>query len=341
MDTKAKKVFISYSWDNPEHQKWVLKLATDLRSKYGIDVILDQFELSAGKDLTYFMERSIEVSDKVLIILTPNYKLKAENREKGVGYETSIISQEIFESLITTVKFIPILRSGTRKSASPKHLSSKVDHDMRDDDHYIQQVFELSRVINELPLIEKPKLGNVPDYKSDLIDPIIEIGTSMIDEATINTELDILIGSPEGLLLFRNETKNLNATLKSKIELYREAIPLPFSFESNDRDISIIHCLGYSVSFYWRSSYSNSATGSFIEVKHWIGFVRANSNHFYFDHEKPKEVKRFKFEFDLNYEKKVAWKESNDRTTTERIIQEAFLFIIDRIKIDKSKNFRK
>ncbi|MDP1069474.1 toll/interleukin-1 receptor domain-containing protein, partial [Klebsiella pneumoniae] len=79
----------------------------------GIDVILDQFELSAGKDLTHFMESSLEKADKVLVILNPNYKQKAENRKSGVGYETSMISQEIFESPISKVKFIPILRIGS------------------------------------------------------------------------------------------------------------------------------------------------------------------------------------------------------------------------------------
>ncbi|WP_051929381.1 toll/interleukin-1 receptor domain-containing protein [Flavobacterium sp. 83] len=125
MTENRRKVFISYSWDNSEHQEWVLSLAKDLMNKFGIQVILDQFELSAGKDLTYFMESSIENADKVLIILTPNYKIKAEDRKSGVGYETSMITQEIFESSITKIKFIPILRVGDSKSSSPKFLKSK------------------------------------------------------------------------------------------------------------------------------------------------------------------------------------------------------------------------
>ena len=112
MEQNRKTVFISYSWDNTEHQEWVLQLAKDLMTKFGIDVILDQFELSAGKDLTYFMESAIEKADKVLVILTPKYKVKAENRESGVGYETSMITQELFESPISKVKFIPVLRVG-------------------------------------------------------------------------------------------------------------------------------------------------------------------------------------------------------------------------------------
>jgi len=34
------KLFVSYSWTNPDHEAWVLKLATDLRQS-GVDVVLD------------------------------------------------------------------------------------------------------------------------------------------------------------------------------------------------------------------------------------------------------------------------------------------------------------
>ena len=45
-------IFISYSWDSEVHKEWILKLADDLIKDYGADVILDQYELNAGKDLT-------------------------------------------------------------------------------------------------------------------------------------------------------------------------------------------------------------------------------------------------------------------------------------------------
>ena len=103
-------VFISYSWDSPEHQEWVLKLATDLIKIYGINVLLDQFELSAGRELTMFMESSVEKADKVLVIMTPKYQQKADKREGGVGYEYSMISQGLFATQTDNNKFIPILR---------------------------------------------------------------------------------------------------------------------------------------------------------------------------------------------------------------------------------------
>ena len=82
-------VFISYSHDNAEHTEWILSLSKDLLEN-GVDVILDQYELSAGKEMTFFMERAV-LADKILIILTPEYNSKATNRKGGVGFELSLI----------------------------------------------------------------------------------------------------------------------------------------------------------------------------------------------------------------------------------------------------------
>jgi hypothetical protein len=35
------RTFISYSWSSPEHEEWVLGLATELEES-GVDVILDK-----------------------------------------------------------------------------------------------------------------------------------------------------------------------------------------------------------------------------------------------------------------------------------------------------------
>ena len=38
----APKTFVSYSWSDPQHQQWVIDLATQLREN-GVDVILDKW----------------------------------------------------------------------------------------------------------------------------------------------------------------------------------------------------------------------------------------------------------------------------------------------------------
>ena len=341
MSKKRKTVFISYSWDNPEHQDWVLNLAKDLMSKYGLNVILDQFELSAGKDLTYFMESSIEKADKVLVILTPNYKNKAEERKSGVGYETSMITQEIFESPISKVKFIPVLRNGTLATSAPKFLKSKLYHPMNDDSFYLNRLFELSRIIYEKPLIEKPELGEIPDFSNEKLDPIIDIANSVLNEETINKEIDSILDSTEGVQMFREETQKLNSQIKEKSDLYKKHTETPFTYESDNRESSIIHALGYSVSFYWRVAYSNSTRDSKLTIKYWKGFLRLQSYNQPTWLEEPKVAKEFNYSFDLDYDKKIHWKIDNDTFSTDELMQSAFLYIIEEIKREKSKKFRK
>jgi len=125
------KVFISYSWDDEKHKAWVEKLATDL-NKY-VYVILDQWDLRAGNDMAHFMEQSVSQSDKVLCILTPNYKQKCDGRKGGSGYESSLISTEIVR-VNPPSKFIPILRYGDFINSCPLSLSPKLGLDFSSND---------------------------------------------------------------------------------------------------------------------------------------------------------------------------------------------------------------
>ncbi len=43
------KIFVSYSWTNKDHEKWVVNLAERLMSD-GIDIIIDKWELKEGHD---------------------------------------------------------------------------------------------------------------------------------------------------------------------------------------------------------------------------------------------------------------------------------------------------
>jgi hypothetical protein len=87
------KLFISYSWSTPDHQQWVLDLATVLRND-GVDVILDKWDLKEGNDAYAFMEKMVTDPSikKVALISDKKYTEKADNREGGVGAETQIIT---------------------------------------------------------------------------------------------------------------------------------------------------------------------------------------------------------------------------------------------------------
>ena len=156
------KVFISYSWDDKEHEEWVLKLASDLRSKYGIDATLDKWEIGFGKLLPNFMEHAITDSERVICVMTPNYKKKTVELQGGVGVEYAIMSAEIQKD-IKTGKFIPLLRNGGVEEV-PTFLAGRDYIDMRDDNKYDEVIEELARDIFGQPKYKKPKLGAIPKF---------------------------------------------------------------------------------------------------------------------------------------------------------------------------------
>ena len=162
-DTKqTPMVFISYSWEDEEHKNWVRKLAEDL-VKNGVDVRLDQWENKNGSDIAHFMDESVRISDRILCILTPIYKEKAEKKKGGAGYEYRNMTAEMFANVKTT-KFIPVLRKGSHQESAPTALFGRVTVDMREDSKYEEKLEELLRDILEKPKYPKPDLGNPPNF---------------------------------------------------------------------------------------------------------------------------------------------------------------------------------
>lgn len=156
-------VFISYSWDNEEHQNWVLKLATKLFDN-GVKVLLDRYELGPGKNMIHFMETVIPKADKVLIVFTTNYKLKAEKRQGGVGFEYSILNSELYKTIATNNKYLPLIRSGSMDTSVPNFMQQFIAVDMSDDSKFDERFNQLLLAIYDKPQIEKPKLGPVPKF---------------------------------------------------------------------------------------------------------------------------------------------------------------------------------
>ena len=157
---KNPKVFISYSHDSPAHKQWVSELAARLR-RNGVDAMLDQWDLGLGDDITRFMERGIVDADRVLVICTDEYVSKANAGEGGVDYERMIINAELVQNLGTD-KFIPIIRQASGKAKTPPFLGTRVYADFRNDNRFDTECEKLIRELHEMPIIEKPPLGESP-----------------------------------------------------------------------------------------------------------------------------------------------------------------------------------
>lgn len=122
-------VCISYSWDDEDHKQWVLDLADKLTAN-GIHVHFDRYDLVPGSDSNHFMEEMLAKSEKVLVVVTPTYKEKAEKRKSGAGYEFNIISSEIFEDQGST-KFIPIKKRDKNYSCANRPTKQDYHYDAR------------------------------------------------------------------------------------------------------------------------------------------------------------------------------------------------------------------
>lgn len=131
-----KRIFISYVHEEAEFNEWVYKLAHDLSDEF--KVITDK-GLLLGVDIARFMEESVRDSDKVLLILTPEYKKRADNREAGAGFESTFISAELYRNA-DKIKYIPIVRKGDFKTSYPTYLGVRNGLDMTDDSKYEERL---------------------------------------------------------------------------------------------------------------------------------------------------------------------------------------------------------
>lgn len=153
------QVFISYSWDSPEHRAWVAQLAITLRQN-GVEVILDQWHVRLGEDLPHFMASSLHVSDRVLIICTKPYVEKARQRQGGVGYEQMLVTAQILRE-IGTAKFIPVVRQTDKPHILPDEFFGRMYVDLSDGPEHAENLQRLLRELHnaEIPL---PPLGRSP-----------------------------------------------------------------------------------------------------------------------------------------------------------------------------------
>ncbi|MDB8710474.1 toll/interleukin-1 receptor domain-containing protein [Mediterraneibacter gnavus] len=145
---KHPKLVISYSHDNEEHKAWVKKLATDLRQHMGVDVMLDQWDLRIGGDLSLFMEQGLSESSLMMCVCFDIYIQKANAGIGGSGYEKMILTTDLIQD--TNVDYIiPVMRCNQNKKL-PRFLGTKLYIDFSDDDMYLEKLEELTASVMTL-----------------------------------------------------------------------------------------------------------------------------------------------------------------------------------------------
>lgn len=167
--TTQPKIFISYSWTSPQHERWVVELAERL-SGDGILVVLDKWDLKEGQDKHKFMEQMVHDENicKVLVVCDVGYQAKADDRKGGVGTESQLISKEVYENT-GQEKFIPIVRDydGDGKPCMPHFMGGRIYIDLSTEETFEENYQKLVRNLYDKPLLKRPPLGTPPAYITD------------------------------------------------------------------------------------------------------------------------------------------------------------------------------
>ena len=96
-NTKDKiDVFVTYAWEDENHNDKIISFVDFLRKK-GYNAKMDRLvtQEETATNFNKMMVAGIHESDKVIIVLSPKYKEKADTFKGGVGTEYQIILEEI------------------------------------------------------------------------------------------------------------------------------------------------------------------------------------------------------------------------------------------------------
>lgn len=232
------KVFISYAWESEDLKDWVKNIAIELRNN-GIDAKLDQWEVIPGDQMPHFMEKSVRENDYVLLICTPKYKQKSENRIGGVGYEGDIITAEVLQNS-NHRKFIPVLQSGDKDTSIPSWLKGKYFIDLSNDFHFEKNFQDLiTTVLNAREVA--PPIGQIPskfqqqvaatiDIPKNTDDDIIKIKGIVVDEVTVPSN-----DGPRGSALYKIPFELNKRPSYEWIELFIDSFNRPPEFTQMHR----------------------------------------------------------------------------------------------------------
>ena len=157
----APSVFLCYTHENREHNEWVRSLAANLLGN-GVDVTADFYDLRGGFSVTRFMDTVVD-KDKVVIICTPEYKLRADGEIGGAGAEFAKVKAQLVAGTVDG-RIIPVLRNGGRATAIPTAISHLLSIDMTNLTYYEDKFDELLRAIYDEPTVRKPPIGRRPAF---------------------------------------------------------------------------------------------------------------------------------------------------------------------------------
>jgi hypothetical protein len=158
--------FVSYAWGEVAHERWVEKrLARDLQNA-GIDVILDRWHNAAVGAPVHRFISLIEKSRTIVVIGTPLYRKKYENKLSKTGSvvaaEVDLIAQRLLGTEKQKNTVLPVLLDGDEQKSLPPLLRGRNYADFRREAVYFAKLFDLILTLYSIPF-ESPAVADLRD----------------------------------------------------------------------------------------------------------------------------------------------------------------------------------
>jgi small GTP-binding protein len=157
--------FISYAWGVPEHERWVLQLAKDLRNA-GVDVLLDRWHSPPGSNLDLYIDRILS-SDFVIPVGTSKLREKYDTQtaDPVVAAELKLINLRVRQPTAYGETVLPVLLAGDARTSFSPQLQPLVSVDFRETEFYFQKLFDMIWRLYDLPF-DNPLLEELQESMS-------------------------------------------------------------------------------------------------------------------------------------------------------------------------------
>ena len=143
-----------------EHEDWVAKrLHSDLENA-GIEAVLDRRDnAEIGKNVARFISRLAEPEVRVVVVGTPLYLKKYENRLSTTGSvvaaEVDLINQRFLGTEEEKATVLPSLLDGDEGTSLPPLMRRRVHADFRNEEAYFLTLFDLVLTLYGIPFDSK------------------------------------------------------------------------------------------------------------------------------------------------------------------------------------------
>lgn len=143
--------FISYAWGTPEHERWVIQLAKDLRNA-DIDVLLDRWNVVPGSNLDRYIEQIMD-TNFVIIVGTPSLlqKYNSTASDPVLKAELEMVNMRLRQTTKYGHTILPVLLDGDVNTSFPPQAQKLIYVDFKQTDQYFVQLFDMIWRLFNLP----------------------------------------------------------------------------------------------------------------------------------------------------------------------------------------------